>query len=828
MATEQHTDVLALTQDVDGDGAASSNSQLAPGTRIGGYRVLRKIGQGGMAAVYLAEQCEPIRRIVAVKVVRMNPLDREARARLELERQALAHLAHPGIAQIFDAGTTADGWSYFAMEYVDGMPLDHWWSNHTCDFLARIALLHDLCRAVGHAHRRGIVHCDLKPANVLVTQIDGKAQLKVIDFGIARATGSLEAAACAGTPAYMSPEQARDGAIVDARSDVYTLAALLREALTGEPLRPWALSAEQRGPAMFQRIAAEPAYRNKLPLSDRRISAARRRELAAILDRALSPDPNQRYEDAHALADELQHWLQMRPVTAMGTRRSYVLACWLRRNRLPTLIAGAFVALTMILGWHWHDQYHQTRIERDSAEQVLGILLETFQSADPVQFPGGSATARDLLAGSAQRILQRPLAPSVKLRVLRALAEVQLNLELYTDARNSVNAALEQIPDFDDETNLALELLLARIDSDDSRFEDAERRASAAAEMSQHRYPALWLDAQLLRAENASLQGRNSEAQALLDELDATVRRDGNANARLRWTIVYGNISSNQGEYERAQAALEQALAQASELWGGDDLRTLNVLNDLAMALQNAEQLPLALGYLRRVEALSEAAWGSDSSGLAIVLGNIGTTLQRMQRADEAVALHQRAVHIFERNLTAPSLHVGTEVNNLASALEAAGSAEQALPHYERALAVLTDVLGPDNQRVGIVLHNMGRALITTGDLPAAAMQLERSQQILAGSLPPEHPRLQVWRITWADLLLQQGDTAAATEILETAVPAVAEAFGAHSAVAQRGYGIQLRALLALQRCAEARALVLEQPQLDGAGSLMQRACPQL
>ena len=314
----QDTDLLALTQQMAGSMHDGGAVDIPPGTRIGRYRIERTLGRGGMGIVLLAEQTEPIRRQVAIKLVAQGHGDRSSRTRFQIERQALARMAHPGIAQIFDAGSTPDGAAWFAMEYVPGQRLDVWWREQRPSPANGIRLLRDICRAVGHAHRRGVVHCDLKPANLLVVAVDGQPQPKVIDFGIARATGQHDPGHAGGTPDYVSPEQAAGSPDLDARSDVHALGALLRELLSGQSLRPWLAECGEPAERIFQRIASENITVNHhgvlaaLPLSH-----GRRHELAAILARALAHDPAERYEDAHALADDLECWLEHRPVHAL-------------------------------------------------------------------------------------------------------------------------------------------------------------------------------------------------------------------------------------------------------------------------------------------------------------------------------------------------------------------------------------------------------------------------------------------------------------------------------------------------------------------------------
>jgi len=231
-----------------GDSALQTTETIgqseAAGILIGRYRLLQKVGEGGMGAVWLAEQKEPVRRRVALKLVKAGMNTREVIARFESERQALALMDHPAIAKVFDAGSTAQGAPYFVMEYVAGMPITAYCDNHTLSIRERLELFLHVCEGVQHAHQKAIIHRDLKPSNILVTEVDGKAAPKIIDFGVAKALAQkltvdtilTRVGTLIGTPEYMSPEQAvSSGEDIDTRTDVYSLGIILYELLAGVP-----------------------------------------------------------------------------------------------------------------------------------------------------------------------------------------------------------------------------------------------------------------------------------------------------------------------------------------------------------------------------------------------------------------------------------------------------------------------------------------------------------------------------------------------------------------------------------------------------------------
>ena len=322
-----------------------------PGDVIGHYTLIRKIGSGGCGVVYLAEQTEPLRRRVALKIIKLGMDTENVIARFEAERQALAMMDHPDIARVFDAGATAEGRPFFVMEFVDGVPITKFCDEHSLSMAARLELFARVCLAIQHAHQKGVIHRDVKPSNILVALHDGVPAPKVIDFGIAKATqGRLTDRTLLtsldqfiGTPAYMSPEQAelRD-ADIDTRSDVYSLGVLLYELLTGRPpFDPKSLL--RAGVEEIRRIIREvepprpSTCLSTLTGVDRTTVARQRRaaptqltsalrgDLDWIVMRCLEKDRARRYDTAHELADDVRHHLRHEPVTARPPSALYRL-----------------------------------------------------------------------------------------------------------------------------------------------------------------------------------------------------------------------------------------------------------------------------------------------------------------------------------------------------------------------------------------------------------------------------------------------------------------------------------------------------------------------
>jgi serine/threonine protein kinase/WD40 repeat protein len=368
VAHVQATGVL----DPTGNGAATA-AQERPGTRIGPYELLERIGEGGMGEVWMAQQREPIRRQVALKIIKAGMDTRSVVARFGAERQALALMDHPNIAKVLDAGATESGRPYFVMELVHGVPITDYCDRELLSIPERVELFILVCRALQHAHQKGIIHRDLKPSNILVTVVDGVAVPKIIDFGVAKATGaslteriiSTSVSEFIGTPLYVSPEQAGlSGMDIDTRSDIYSLGVLLYELLTGttpfdrDLLRKVAFDEvlrivrEQEPPKPSTRLSDSkeslPGISGQRHTEPTKLPKLLRGELDWIVMKALEKDRDRRYESANALADDVRDYLDNKPIKAGPPSTIYRLRKFARRNRLA-FASTSLVLLTLVI-----------------------------------------------------------------------------------------------------------------------------------------------------------------------------------------------------------------------------------------------------------------------------------------------------------------------------------------------------------------------------------------------------------------------------------------------------------------------------------------------
>ena len=368
------TDVVASSTVILADASLSSSIEK-PGDRIGRYKLLQQIGEGGMGLVYMAEQDQPVRRSVALKIIKLGMDTRQVVARFEAERQALAMMNHPHIAKVFDAGVTDSGRPYFVMELVRGIPITEYCDKNFLPTRKRLDLFILVCQAVQHAHQKGVMHRDLKPSNILVTLNDGVPWPMIIDFGIAKATNQrltektlfTDFAQMIGTPAYMSPEQAEMSKLdVDTRTDIYALGVLLYELLTGTtPFRTKELLslgyramqrtiAEREPPRLSARLSTMANEERTVVAKNRSVDGSAlaklfRGDLDWIAMKCLEKDRTRRYETANGLASDIQRFLADEPVVACPPSAGYRLRKFIRRNKGPVLASG-FVLLTLVVG----------------------------------------------------------------------------------------------------------------------------------------------------------------------------------------------------------------------------------------------------------------------------------------------------------------------------------------------------------------------------------------------------------------------------------------------------------------------------------------------
>ncbi len=681
---------------------------------IGPYRITRLLGEGGMGRVYEALQDTPVRRRVALKVMRSDMRSAAGIARFNAERQTLALLDHPNIARIYDAGTQTDGSPWFAMEFVEGVPITRWAASHKLNLRERIELLLPVCDAVQHAHQKGVIHRDIKPSNLLVCDVEGVSIPKVIDFGIAKLTDAdpdrtaTRAGELVGTPEYMSPEQATLGSVdVDTRSDVYALGLVLYELLVGE--LPLSLGELRRlaFDEMCRRIREDeaPAPSVKLALSgsqDRRATPSAgwvnhlRGDLDAVVLKALAKDRRQRYDSASFFAADLRRYLANEPVLATPPSWAYRMAKFTRRHRtasvaaLVVLLALAASAVVASAGWiEARRALERTELARKSAQATSDFLRELFKAADPRQNPGRTPDVRELLARGIERVASLDADPATRAGVLESLADVALALG-DTD---------KTAPILDE----AIEL----------------RSAGPAAEPERL---AFLLDRRAaLARERADFDAAERDLRRALDTLDAAELQD--SEAALRSLINLGIVLRRRGDLDAAEAIYQRAIALA---------KVSNRTDSIASALTNLA----AVQQARR-----------DFAGARANLGE--------------------AITLFKGLLPANHPNFGVLHSNLAGIAISQGDLGLALASSRQAKAVDEANLPPNHPDRADTLHGEASVLMRLGDLATAEQRLRQGIDILTNALGEASPRLAVPLDSLAQLIRLQGDPAEAARRLQ-------------------------------------------------------------
>ena len=738
--------------------------------RIGLYRILQVLGEGGMGVVYEAEQSEPVRRRVALKVMKPGLDTRQVVSRFEAERQALAVMNHPGIAKILDAGTTDSGLPYFVMELVRGLPLTEYCDARTLSTRERLNLFVAVCQAVQHAHQKGVIHRDLKPSNVLVAEHDGAAEPKIIDFGIAKAVGLrltertlvTELGQTVGTAAYMSPEQAEaSGLDVDTRTDIYSLGVLLYEVLVGRlPVDPAELGVhaflallvvhETNPPTPSARLLTLGTQKERVALSRRTDLIHLRREVRGDLDwiamKAMEPDRTRRYETANALALDLQHYLVHEPVAARPPSAAYRFAKFARRHRAG-VVAGAVVAGAVATGavLTTVGMVRATRAERHAvqeaaaAKQVTDFLVDLFRVSDPGEARGNAVTAREILDTGAQRVSRR-LAdqPLLQGRIMHTMGTVYEALGLYESARPLLEEALRvrerELGPADTAVAETLDAL-ADVARGKGDFAEAERYYQRALAI---REAALGPDDAEVAASLAALavlrfkQGRDAEAESLYTRVLAIDARalGGDDPRWARHLMGVAVVYWSEERYKDVEPLLQRALAIQERALGPDHPDVAATLNNLGALYWTEGRYADARPLYERTHHILERALGPNHPDVAAVLNNLAETDWKLQRYAEAEPLFRRSLAIKEQVLAPTHADIAVTLNGLAGLLRDQGRFAEAEPLYRRALAIRERAFGPDNSSVGETLRDYAELLRRAGRTREAAALKARAARI--------------------------------------------------------------------------------------------------
>jgi eukaryotic-like serine/threonine-protein kinase len=793
----------------------------APGDRIGRYKLLEKIGEGGCGVVYMAEQEEPVRRRVALKVIKIG-MDTEAVvARFEAERQALAMMDHPSIAKVLEAGATESGRPYFVMELVRGAKITEFCDRNNLPTAGRLDLFMQVCRAIQHAHQKGIIHRDIKPSNILVTLHDGVPVPKVIDFGIAKATqGRLTDKTIftsfhqfLGTPAYMSPEQAEmSGLDIDTRSDIYSLGVLLYELLTGKTPFDSKQLLEAGLDAMRRTIREQEPARPSTKLStmvegeltitaDRRQTEAPklvhavRGDLDWIVMKALEKDRGRRYETANGLATDLQRHLDNEPVMARPPSNLYRFQKMVCRNKLAFAAAGA-VTLALLTGlgaatWEFAKERearqravaaereqgrlrHQAETEAAKSQRVAEFLKDMLKGVNPSAALGRDTTMlREILDKTAARLDQSLTnEPEVELELRGVIAETYRDLGMFKQMEKMASASLQVARSrLGEQSKPVAESLhwLSQAENGLGKVKQAEESARDALALSKRlrvhdsKLVAVCLnDLGLLLWQRSSLADAEAMlGQALALERQLSPKDDDSGTAALNDLAL---VLRDEGKFKESEQVFREALALSRKVSGAESPSVMLKLCNLALVVGDQGRLAEAEELHREALRQARKLLGGEHKDVAWTAANLASNLRKQGKFAEAESLQREALALRRKLLGNEHPDVANSLNSLAVLLGDQNRPAEAIPLYREALELRRKVYGQEHAAVANSLVNLAVALERCGN-PTEAEPLCREGMVLARKfLRVDHPDLTASMDELGKILLETGRPAEAEQ----------------------------------------------------------------
>jgi len=736
---------------LSGDAVVSAglNTEIAShmpeeaGGRIGPYKLLQQIGEGGCGIVWMAEQEHPVRRRVALKVIKLGMDTKQVIARFEAERQALALMDHPNIARVLDAGATDAGRPYFVMELVRGIKITKYCDDNNLTTEARLGLFTQICHAVQHAHQKGIIHRDIKPSNILVTLHDGVPVPKVIDFGIAKATTGQQLTdktiftafeQFIGTPAYMSPEQAEmSGLDIDTRSDIYALGVLLYELLTGQPpFDPKELLAsgldamrrtirEQEPPRPSTRLstllAADLTAVAKHHQSDAaKLAHTLRGDLDWIVMKALEKDRTRRYETANGLALDIQRHLNDEPVTACPPSSIYRFRKMVRRNKM-VFAAGSAVIAAILLGlgvssWMFFKE-RRARERAVAAEQEQERLRQSAEIQE--KKATAEATKNEQVAQFLTDML-RSLASSEALRRDRTALR-----EILDKTAERASKDLKDQPDVGATLRFNLGKVYLEL-GDYAKSEALHREALAIARMiwgNEHGNVMACLAALSLVGTKI---GNFAEAEKMQREALAIARSlYGKEHPVVAVQLTdFATILRLRGKLAEAESVQRESLTINRKLLGSEHVELAASLAGLAAILDDCHRPAEAESLFREALAMQRKLLGNENLKVAYTLGNLALVLKSEGKLAEAESMEREVLAMRRKLLGDEHPEVATCLDNLANTLSDRDKLTEAEPMHREALAMRRKLLGSEHLQVGTSLNNLGKSLHKSGNLAEA------------------------------------------------------------------------------------------------------------
>ena len=789
-----------------------------PGDRIGRYKLLQQIGEGGCGVVYMAEQEEPVRRRVALKVIKLGMDTKSVIARFEAERQALALMDHPNIAKVLEAGATENGRPYFVMELVRGIKITDYCDQNNLSTAARLELFVLVCQAIQHAHQKGIIHRDIKPSNILVTVNDGVPVPKVIDFGIAKATqGRLTDHTLftafeqfLGTPAYMSPEQAVMTSLdIDTRSDIYSLGVLLYELLAGstpfdakelmsggldamrkiireqEPVRPSTRFATLQGGELTTTAKRRSTDTSKL-------LHQLRGDLDWIVMKCLEKDRSRRYETANGLAMDIQRHMANEPVVARPPRNLYRFQKLVRRNKLAFAAAVGISTVLMLgvvvstleairarraereqiqLRQQAQADEQRARTEAAKATAISDFLQQSLQSANPDELKGSVYTVRqqldDFSAGLDNQFQDQP---EVEAAVRATLGRAYYRLGLADKAQPQMERALalrRRIPGGDEQVAETL------VDYAWTSFEQGQNaRSEAQAREALDIYRKLGavgqpvLSALWALQKNLAAEGRVADVEAVTQEASIIAHKSAGVEFPELASLIHGlaELRNQQSRYAEAEVLARQAVAIDLRLRGGGGVQSAWAMLALGSALRGEQKFDEAERTFREALTIFRKQYTSGHKSVDEATSALKDLLEAKGDSAGLVALEQNTLADERSALGEDSPAVATTLSSLASHLQSQGKPAEAEKALNESLDITRRLIGQDFAGLPALLRQMSQTLKAFDKVPQAEKLFEDA--INAGRLKLGETNLIVGELLYdyGDFLSSEGKRQEAVE----------------------------------------------------------------
>jgi serine/threonine protein kinase len=802
-----------------GETTFDTGASRAPGANagnrmsIGPYILIKKLGEGGMGQVWLAEQTVPVKRQVALKLIKGGMYDSAVMQRFESERQSLAVMNHPAIAKVFDAGSTKVGQPYFVMEFVDGPPITRYCDNKKLKIRERLELFIKVCEGVQHAHQKAVIHRDLKPSNVLVVEVDGKPVPRIIDFGIAKAISSQPGAdqtlftqmgALVGTPGFMSPEQADPNVSdVDTRTDVYSLGVLLYVMLTG--MLPFDLDGGKKKPIdeVLRQLREEdpPSPSSKVSTERDTATAAAagrgtepgqlakllRGDLDWITMKAVEKDRARRYGSPSELAADIERYLEHLPVVARPASAGYRIKMYALRHRVGVGVAVGAAAMLVAFAVMQAVELRRITRERDRANRITGFMTGMFKVSDPSEARGNSITAREIL-DKASSDIDTGLAqdPELQARLMYTMGNVYLSLGLDSRAQSLLERAMDiQQRSLGPEQMETLETAasLANAMRFQGHYPDAEKLERRTLEIQRHTLGMQHRDTLNTTGDLAATlysEGHFPEAEKLQrDTLELRRRLLGPQHPETLASMRDLSVTfRKQGHFSDAEQLQREALDIQLRILGPDHPDTLRTMNSLANTILQEAHFPEADKLYRQVLETQRKVHGPEHPDTLTAMGNLANALSEEGHFAEAVKLQRETLEIDSRVLGPEHPQTLRAMENLSFSLGNDNRLAEAEKMQREIIAIGRRVLGPEHTEVLGTMNGLESTLQRQGRF-AEAEKLERETlETERRALGPQHPDTLESMNNLGDTLQSEGHYAEAEKLQRETLKIVSQVFG--------------------------------------------------